>query len=1299
MAEKEQLLFEAKLDIAEAAKRAAELQEKLATLIERRELLTQQRKKLASSLKLALQAEKEAIASKEALRKKVDELNAAEGDNSAEVAKLTAEIASLSDTQREARAAAEKYSSELAVTESNLKDVRSAIRETEKDFKAFPGTLQDQRNELARLKKEYANFRVGIDGTEADLEELTKQVRELNDAVSEQEQKVGVFSRNVGNYTDSIKQAFNELPGPVGRLSGMLTGLKDQIGKLKALGPIGLAVAGVAAIGAATAAVIKYGVELDKTREKVRQFSGEEGESLDKLTASVTATSSVFNQEAGEIVQASNAFFREFQDLGVKTQEEASKLIRQGFAAGADASGEFLDTLKEYPSQLREIGLTGSEAIALISQQPETGVFADKGIDSIKEAALRIRELPDATRDALDQIGIDSKKIEEELRSGQTTTFEVIQKVSEKLSEFPPQSREVGTAIADIFGSAGEDAGLRYLQTLKDIDLNLDQVVKDAGGMAEANLRISDATERINLQFTRLFSGSNETFASLKADALEFVANGLEKLINGVIALANYFIDLYNESTLVRGVWEGLKAVGKTLFEGLKAQAKSFFSFFKSAGRVIGAVLKGEFSSIPEILREGREERAEVARQAGEKIGEAWSTAYKNTVNREKVEFISLSSDEVSDVESQYKKAGERAAKAFSEGMKSGEESKVKKKINVEAVQNVDFAEINSVAIDLEKLAAENNERLKLDKSYYEQRLEEQKLALEKEKAELDLFYDGTDEERKAREEQLNNDLREIRRQQLEFQLIDLREGSTEALNIELELLALRKEAKDEELEEDRKRLEAAKKLEEERARLARIGLQGVIDSTQGIVDAFGEQSKAGKAAIAIQKAATAAQIGINLKEQISNAITTGSEIAKTIPAGPILGTIYTAGAIAGYTLQAGNLLAELAGFERGGDTSSGGDRLYINDKGQIVNANNLTFEGTSVSSVGAFAGGGGVNRPTLGLIGERGPEYVVPNRVLKTEEGQRHVYRLEEMRKNMISRFELGGFTSAESSQTRASTTDFSATDRETVRLIQRLVKIERQLEEQNQISDTNSERRRVIDQVRESALRLQETATSNNSSTEGERQRAEFISRQLEAIKQSQLSEMLYSSFSSRDEESISRAEARSGETIQRPAPDNREFVASPLLVSQEEATVSELVKLNSMIESREGITTRQTLPEGVVSSPVIAPIQSPSYVIPNFVLDSPAAKESIRAIEEIRRTTAKASVPNTQTVTPFAVGGPGGGIMPNDTFSQNQPVEFDLSPIVEAIEGLPAPIVLVEDIQTGINNKVNVETESGI
>jgi len=82
-----------------------------------------------------------------------------------------------------------------------------------------------------------------------------------------------------------------------------------------------------------------------------------------------------------------------------------------------------------------------------------------------------------------------------------------------------------------------------------------------------------------------------------------------------LIDIANYFIDLYNESTAFRIVVQSvistfklLWEAGKFAFEGLKSILKNFVSQFtngfKTIGKIIAAVFKGEFSTIPDIIKQ-----------------------------------------------------------------------------------------------------------------------------------------------------------------------------------------------------------------------------------------------------------------------------------------------------------------------------------------------------------------------------------------------------------------------------------------------------------------------------------------------------------------------------------------------------------------------------------------------------------------------------------------------------------------------------------------------------------------------
>lgn len=217
----------------------------------------------------------------------------------------------------------------------------------------------------------------------------------------------------------------------------------------------------------------------------ITQLTGKTGDEMLKLRSKVQAVSEHFGTDFNETLRAANALSKGF---GI-SMEDAMKLVQDGLVSGANAGGDFIDTVREYPRYFKEAGLSAEDFVAITTNAAQQGIFSDKGVDVIKEGNLRIREMTTATADALNGIGISAEKVQADLQAGSITTFDVMQMVAAKLNELPASSAAVGTAIADIFGGPGEDAGLEYIKTLANIQLNMEAVKAATQGTAEQQER------------------------------------------------------------------------------------------------------------------------------------------------------------------------------------------------------------------------------------------------------------------------------------------------------------------------------------------------------------------------------------------------------------------------------------------------------------------------------------------------------------------------------------------------------------------------------------------------------------------------------------------------------------------------------------------------------------------------------------------------------------------------------------------------------------------------------------------
>lgn len=524
------------------------------------------------------------------------------------------------DAERLARA-----QRDLAFAESEnakkLAELKLAQQEANQINKLIVKINQSAEGSYNRLSAQYSLNKIYLNNmTKAEREnteegrKLVAQTKEIYEEMKRLQEATGKFQLNVGNYTEAsdaiiaygdklketlgLNSAFGESLLALGRGGAESKAVFTAIGDgAKALGktllgllsnPVFLAIAGIAAAGAAFKWWYDYNAGLVEATRLTQQFTGKSGDDLKAFRNEVQAVADSFGADFRETLIATNALSEQF---GISANE-ALQLVKDGFLSGADANGEFLDTLKEYPAYFKEAGISADQFVAIVAQTNKMGIFSDKGVDAIKEANLRLREMTTATAAALDGIGISSEQVQKDLQTGTKTTFDVIQDVSAKLAELPDNAATVGAAIADIFGGPGEDAGLQYLRTLKDISTNMDEVKGKAGVLAQ--LQEEQLQSQIELQnaLSGLFDATGGNFETLTTQAKVFVNQGLTAIIKGVIDVVNYLIELYNESVLIRAIWNGIVAGFKTTFDTLG----NLFGFFIDIVKATGTALKGAFT-------------------------------------------------------------------------------------------------------------------------------------------------------------------------------------------------------------------------------------------------------------------------------------------------------------------------------------------------------------------------------------------------------------------------------------------------------------------------------------------------------------------------------------------------------------------------------------------------------------------------------------------------------------------------------------------------------------------------------
>jgi hypothetical protein len=536
-------------------------------------------------------------------------------------------LASQIETATQLKNVIAKVNAELKKTE----DVEQ-LKKLEKQLialKAAQSAINDEIKEEIKIKKEEL---VGIDKSEGAYRRLSK---ELNDqrkrykdlAAAEQESSqeakdllvsinnldkklkgidatVGQFQRNVGGYTEALGQFFPKLGGTIGDVTGLVGDLSSgfaQLGQTSGianigLGGIGLALTAFSGISAIIDDISQSARAIFDLKLQLENF-GVASENLDQVAVSAQTIGEIFKVSADEVAVAANTLVKEF---GVPF-EKAFDTIQSGFIKGADAQGEFLQELKQYPAQFKLAGIGIEEFLAISIDSANKGVFSDKALDAVKEFGNQVRGQSSSAKEALiSAFGEEfTNNLFENVKNGGITSGEALQLVTKEIQNAEVNSVDLQRLISTLFVGAGEDAGA-YVLTLGDVLNNTDNLF-----VAETDLQ--KQLER-NIKVTKELNEETAAYSQTVIDA----EISRKEFLNGLKSIALF--------------------IGDTFIGILNVAGKGFSELFgineEYVKRIKAAQQRASQEDFERLVKQGVLKRTETKKQ-GEEILKVGSEAWK----------------------------------------------------------------------------------------------------------------------------------------------------------------------------------------------------------------------------------------------------------------------------------------------------------------------------------------------------------------------------------------------------------------------------------------------------------------------------------------------------------------------------------------------------------------------------------------------------------------------------------------------------------------------------------------------
>lgn len=323
-----------------------------------------------------------------------------------------------------------------------ISDNSRAIQNNMKISRENTDSIQAMRAQLSRMKDEYYAMSKAQRENDSVGGALQKQIKELNDEISDAEQSIGVFSRNVGNYENAINNAIGANSGFLAQIKAMqdeakatgqsfgtvlVNGIKGVGAAFKALlaNPIVAVLAAVVAIVMKLATAFKQNEEASRAMQVAMAPLKAVFNVIGQAIQAVVGVIAKLVEWAGQAAQAVAKFMERIPGIGDAIKEVNKEVERQiqlekdrqalqdanreNIMKDAQANAE-IEKLKntiddQHNKTTQERIAAANEAIRIAKEQGDTNIsLAKEELRIAKELAMQDKALSTEEKDRIAEL-------------------------------------------------------------------------------------------------------------------------------------------------------------------------------------------------------------------------------------------------------------------------------------------------------------------------------------------------------------------------------------------------------------------------------------------------------------------------------------------------------------------------------------------------------------------------------------------------------------------------------------------------------------------------------------------------------------------------------------------------------------------------------------------------------------------------------------------------------------------------------------------------------------------------------
>ena|GEM_PF-5441301 len=319
---------------------------------------------------------------------------------------------------------------------------------------------------------------------------------------------------------------------------------------------------------------------------------------LERIAKRAMDVSSIVGEDVQKVTGAVSQMLRTGM---AQSAEEAFDIVVKATQNGINKSEDLIDTINEYSTHFRSLGLTGEQALGLIQQALQAGARdSDYAADAIKEFQINAVAGSDKVVKALKEMGLNADELVKKIAEGGPGAAKAFDTILDKLREIKDPVERNALAV-ELFGTKAED--LADALFAMDLDTATKQFGEFGGAAQSASDQLHQTAANRLEAFKRTVQQNVVDF--LGGTVIPAIQNFAQKFdLGGLAQKAGQVFDQV-KSTVGRFL-EPLKSA----FESFREFASAFWdqfgdeimSILSTVGQTIAGVWEGIWNTIKGIF-------------------------------------------------------------------------------------------------------------------------------------------------------------------------------------------------------------------------------------------------------------------------------------------------------------------------------------------------------------------------------------------------------------------------------------------------------------------------------------------------------------------------------------------------------------------------------------------------------------------------------------------------------------------------------------------------------------------------